>query len=101
LNNFYFGTASVYDFSGQYKVTSMGGGASKVMTLDLSSNVAVSDYVATNVASMPMVVQSANSSMLSNKPYFSLNKGMRVILTNTNDNAVDPKMKYRVEVVGL
>lgn len=101
LNNFYFGTASVYDFSGQYKVTSMGGGASKVMTLDLSSNVSVSDYVATNVASMPMVVQSANSSMLSNKPYFSLNKGMRVIITNTNDNAVDPKMKYRVEVVGL
>jgi hypothetical protein len=50
---------------------------------------------------MPMVVQSENSSMLSNKPYFSLNKGMRVIVTNTNDNAIDPKMKYRVEVVSL
>jgi hypothetical protein len=101
VNNLYFGTSSVYDFSGQFPVISMVGGTSSVMTLDLSSNSSVVDYAGNNDSLLPMKIHSATYSMLSNNPHISLNKGKKIIITNTNNNAIDLKLKYRVEIIDL
>jgi hypothetical protein len=68
LNNFFVGTSSVYDFSGQYSVSSVGG---------------------------------STFSMLSNKPYFSLNKGKKVVVTRISNTSTVLSERYRVEISDL
>lgn len=104
LNNFFMGTASVYDFSGQYKVTAVGA-TSGMVTFDLSSNAAVVDYVSTNSTKMPMALHGASFSTLSNSPYFSLNKGKKITVTRTafegNEEQLFGEQIYRVQVEDL
>ena len=101
LNNFFMGTASIYDFSGQYKVSSLVGGNSTAVTFDLSSNPAVVDYVSSNSTKMPMALHGATFSTLSNSPYFSLNKGKKILVTRTSQDSNVLSQKYRVEINDL
>lgn len=98
LNNMFLGTSSVYDFSGQYKVSSLIGATSSYITLDINSNSAFSTYTSTNAASLPMTINSASSTMLSNYPYFSLNKGKKICITRVSDSSVLSE-RYALEVV--
>lgn len=101
LNNFFMGTASIYDFSGQYKVSSMAGGTSSLVTFDLSSNPSVADYVSSNSTKMPMGLHGATYSTLSNLPYFSLNKGKKIVVTNTSETSDVLSDRFRVEITDL
>jgi len=104
LNNFFMGTASVYDFSGQYSVTAVGA-TNSMVTFDLSSNPAVVDYVSSNSTKMPMSLHGASFSTLSNSPYFSLNKGKKITVTRTaieeTTTQLFPAQIYRVHVEDL
>jgi hypothetical protein len=86
LNNFFVGTSSVYDFSGQYVVDSLVSSTSSQVIFDLSSNTNIISYGASQ--SLPLMIHSASASLLSNKPYFSLNKGKMISVTRVSDSSV-------------
>jgi hypothetical protein len=96
LNNFYVGTSSVFDFSGQYVVDSVAGVTSSYVVFDISSN---SDLVAYgSSASLPLVIHSSTASTLSNSPYFNLNKGRKIKITKmSNSPVLDERYYIQVE----
>jgi len=100
LNNMFLGTSSVYDFSGQYRVSSLQGATSSYITLDINSNAAFSTYTSTNASSLPMTINSATSTMLSNYPYFSLNKGKKICITRVSDS-LNLSERYALEVIDM
>jgi hypothetical protein len=95
LNNLFVGTSSVFDFSGQYFVNSVGATNSQLV-LDISNNL---DFVNFVNVSLPYTLHTLNSSQLSNLPYFSLNKGKKVIITRVSElNNLPVNEKYQIEV---
>jgi hypothetical protein len=83
LQDFFVGTGSVIDFSGQYNVDSVST-TSLSITLDTSMNDIITTYAAsfvTNGVSVPL------NNLLANKPYLDLNKGLRYKITRTNAGA--------------
>lgn len=97
LNNLFVGTSSVYDFSGQYKVNSLMGATSSYITLDINNNEAFATFVTSNASQLPMTLHGQSSSMLSNLPYFSLNKGKKISVTRVSDSTVLAE-RYKVDV---
>lgn len=96
LNNFFVGTASVFDFSGQYKVDSIGGATSSYIYLNADSNPDLLAYGAS--ASLPFYIHGTSSTLLSNSPYFSLNKGKKIRLTRINFLDVSISEKYQIDI---
>lgn len=98
LNNLFVGTSSVYDFSGQYLVDSLEDVTSSYITLDISNNV---DFVTTfQNETFPYVLHNTSSTMLSNKPYFSLNKGKNIRITRISDST-DLKLRYHITTTDI
>jgi hypothetical protein len=95
LNNLFVGTSSVYDYSGQYPVISN----NSYIEFDISSNTSLVDYAA-GINSYPIVLHGTASSLLSNIPYFSLNKGKKIRLTRVSDSTI-LKERYSVNVLDL
>jgi hypothetical protein len=87
MNNFFVGTSSVYNFSGQYSVSSLVSATSSYVIFDVSSN---QDLVAFGASfSLPLTIHGTSSAtLLSNKPYFSLNKGKKIRITRISDSTV-------------
>lgn len=100
LNNLFVGTSSVYDFSGQYKISSLMGATSSYITLDINNNEAFSTFVTSNASSLPMTLHGSSSTMLSNVPYFSLNKGKKISVTRVSDSTILSE-RYKVDVRDL
>lgn len=98
LNNLFVGTSSVYDFSGQYKVDTLVGATSSYITLDINTNEAFSTYTTTNSTSLPLKLHSTTSSLLSNFPFFSLNKGKKILITRVSQTSTVLSERYRVDV---
>jgi hypothetical protein len=94
LNNFFIGTASVYDFSGQYKVESVGGLGSTYINLDMSKNDTFISYF--NNITVP--VHSTTFSYLMNLPFFTLNKGKKIKVTRIAEEDVNIKDRYSIEI---
>ena len=84
LNNFFVGTSSVFDFSGQYSVNSISGTSSYIY-LNADSNPDLVGYFSS--LTLPFYIHGTSSTLLSNNPYFSLNKGKKIKLTRV-------KIKY-------
>jgi len=95
LNNLFIGTVSTFDFSGQYKVDSVVGAT---VSLNIGNN---ANFVAYASNSYPLVIHqpSTSTSILSNSPYLSLNKGyfIRITRISPDDNVLIPE-KYFVDV---
>jgi hypothetical protein len=100
LNNLFVGTSSVYDFSGQYKVHSLAGATSSYITLDINNNETFATFVTSNASQLPMTLHGSSSSMLSNLPYFSLNKGKKISITRVSDSSILAE-RYKVDVRDL
>ncbi len=96
LNNFYVGTSSVYDFSGQYRIDSLGGVTSSYVYFDVSTNTDLVAYGASS--SLPLYIHGTASTLLSNNPYFSLNKGKRIKVTRISSSNVGLSQKYHIDV---
>jgi glutaredoxin 2 len=98
LNNFFVGTQSISDFSGQYKIKSVEG---QKLTLDVSNSVGLVNYSLPETQ-LPIILHDVQSSIynLANKPYFSLNKGKKIIITKVS-NETNLSERYRVEVIDL
>ena len=95
MNNLFVGTSSVYDFSGQYKLTSVAGITSSYVIFDLSPNNSLVDF--SSSLTLPYEIHGTSSSNLSNTPYLSLNKGKKITLTKvTNSNNIEER--YYIEV---
>jgi len=101
MNNLFVGTSSVYDFSGQYKVDSLPGATSSYVRFDINSSVAFSTYATMNSTSLPMQLHGSSSSLLSNHPYFSLNKGKKILVTRVSSSSTVLSERYRVDVRDL
>jgi len=101
MNNLFVGTSSVYDFSGQYKVDKLIGSTSSYITLDINSNESFAVYTTTNSSSLPMQIHGTNSSLLSNNPYFNLNKGKKILITRISESSTILSERYRVDVRDL
>lgn len=82
LNNFSIGTASLIDFSDQYRVKSVGATNSYVY-LDVSTNKTFNSYGST--ASLPIIFNDTNNWLLSNNPYIGLNKGYKFKITRVDE----------------
>lgn len=95
LNNFYVGTSSVFDFSGQYSVDSLVGVTSSYAIFDISSNPDLVSYGAS--ASLPLTLHSSTFSTFSNLPYFTLNKGKKIKITKMTESPV-LSVRYSVQV---
>lgn len=96
LNNLFVGTASVYDYSGQYPVIAN----TSFVEFDISSNLSLVNY-ATSINVYPIKLHSTTTpSLLSNIPYFSLNKGKKIRLTRVSDSTI-LKERYSVNVLDL
>lgn len=98
LNNFFVGTQSISDFSGQYKITEVSG---QKITLDVSNNIGLVNF-STPSTQLPITIHENSTSTykLSNKPYFSLNKGKKIIVTKVSESQTLSE-RYRVEVIDL
>ena len=59
---------------------------------------AFSTYTTTNSTSLPMQLHGTNTSLLSNLPYFSLNKGKKILVTRVSQSSVVLSERYRVDV---
>jgi len=98
MNNLFIGTVSTFDFSGQYKVENVVGGT---VSLNVNNN---PDFVAYASNSYPVNIHIPllSSSILSNSPYLSLNKGyfIKVTRINSEDN-ISLSDKYLVDVRDL
>ncbi len=95
LNNLFVGTASIYDLSGQYFVDSNGGATNSYITIDVSTN---PNFVAFGSSqSLPLTVHGTSSTLLSNSPYFSFNKGKRIKITCISNSTV-LKERYQIQV---
>ena len=95
LNNLFVGTASVYDYSGQYPVIAN----NSYVEFDISSNSSLVNYVS-SINVYPIVLHSNSKSLLSNIPYFSLNKGKKIRLTRIS-NSTNLKERYSINIVDL
>ncbi len=99
LNNFLVGTASVYDFSGQYNVSTINEVDNKIyLGMDLSTSQSFIDYYVNK--NLPITVHTPTSTELSNLPYFGLNKGKKIIMTriSSSNNVTD---RYRLEIFNI
>ena len=89
MNDFQVGTSSVFDFSDQYKVDSVGVTNSYIY-LDISSNSELVAYGSSTT--LPKYIHDPNgyygtySTELSNIPYFTLNKGYRFKITRVDSS---------------
>jgi hypothetical protein len=101
LNNLFVGTSSVYDFSGQYKISSANSATSSNFTFDVSNNKSFVDYATSNSSLLPLNLHTATSSMLSNTPYFNLNKGKKIIITRIDQVSSVLSERYRVDMQDL
>jgi hypothetical protein len=95
LNNLFVGTSSVYNFSGQYVVDSLVSATSSYAIFDISSNVDLVAYGAS--ASLPLQIHGTSSSILSNLPYFSLNKGKKIKITRVSNSDILSD-RYHIQV---
>ena len=96
LNNFYVGTSSIFDFSGQYKVDSLGGPTSSYIYLNADSNPDLVAYGSS--ASQPFYLHGTSSTLLSNTPYFSLNKGKKISITRISTSNTSLTEKYHIDI---
>jgi hypothetical protein len=95
LNNLFVGTSSVSDFSGQYIVDSVGATNSQIV-IDMSTNPEFVSFVGDDI---PYTIHTQNSTLLSNLPYFSLNKGKTIKITRVDSLDLIPiDQKYHIEV---
>jgi hypothetical protein len=81
LRDFIVGTSSVIDFSGQYVVDSVNNNLS--INLDITNNSIVTTYSRTNITNGTYITL---NSVLSNKPYLTLNKGVKYRITRVNSS---------------
>lgn len=96
LNNLFVGTSSTFNFSGQYTVDSLGGTGSSYIMMDVNSN---SDFIAYGTsASLPLVIHGTSSTLLSNLPYFSLNKGKKIRVTRIEQSAAPLNQRYHIDI---
>ena len=99
LNSFFVGVDSPYDFSGQYPVSLIDSGAtSSYVHFDLSSNSSLVTYTENK---LPMQIHGLTSSMLSNSPYFSLNKGKKITITRISETSSVLSERYRIDSADL
>jgi hypothetical protein len=101
LNNLFVGTASVYDFSGQYIVDNVVSPTSSYIKLDISNNANFVAYGASQsglTSSQTFTIHGTSSTSLSNLPYFSLNKGKKVKITKvSNSNVLSERYKVQID----
>jgi hypothetical protein len=101
LNNLFVGTASVYDFSGQYFVDNVVASTSSYIKLDISSNADFVAYGASQsglTSSQTFLIHGTSSTSLSNLPYFSLNKGKKIKITRvSNSNVLSERYKVQID----
>ena len=97
LNNLYIGTQSVYNYSGQYKVYSVDIN-SQYITLDISTNTEFVNGLSSSI--YPYYLHESNKTLLSNVPYFSLNKGKSIKITRIS-NSVNLNERYYLKIIDL
>jgi len=98
LNNLFIGTSSVFNFSGQYFVDSVGATNSTIL-LNISNN---ADFVSYASGQLPLTIHSNASTLLSNNPYLSLNKGLMIRITRISElNQIPVSEKYLIDIRDL
>ncbi len=83
LNQFTIGTSSLIDFSGQYRISSVGITNSYIY-LDISTNNNLVSYGASS--SLPLIFNNNSNYLLGNFPYINLNQGIKYSITNVDPN---------------
>ena len=99
INNLFVGTVSVFDFSGQYIVDSVTGND---INFDITSNLQFVSYYDSFTTTLPTFHNPNVATMLSNKPFISLNKGFMIKITRISaDDNISLSEKYYVDITDL
>lgn len=105
MSDFQVGTVSIFDFSGQYRVDSVGL-TNSYLYLDIVSNQELVAYGAS--ATLPKYIHDplgfsgTYSTELSNIPYFNLNKGVKFKITRVNSSGTSTiQDRYLIETEHL
>lgn len=97
LNDFFVkdpNGGSIYDFSSQYVVDSVVSSTSSYIKLDISNNKNLVAFGASQSLPFTLHGSTSSTSLLSNKPYFSLNKGKKVRITKISNSSVLAERYY-------
>jgi hypothetical protein len=95
FRDFFVGTSSQYNFSGQYPVSSVGSTNSYV-DLNVSGNQNLVNYGLSS--SLPLTFNSSANYVLSNVPHLELNKGFRIRITRVSEgDAVPIQERYLIQ----
>jgi hypothetical protein len=100
LNDFFVkdpSGGSIYDFSSQYVVDSVVSSTSSYIKLDISNNKNLVAFGASQSLPFTMHGSTSSTSLLANKPYFSLNKGKKVRITKISNSSILAE-RYYIEV---
>lgn len=85
LSDFTIGTSSQNNFSGQYTIDSVGATNSYIY-LNVNNNKSLINYGASS--SLPLIFNDTSSTyLLSNAPYFKLNKGIKFRITRISESS--------------
>ncbi len=96
VQDFVVGTSSVIDFSGQYTIDSVST-TTLYINLDITNNPIVTSYGETNITSG---VSTTLNSVLVNKPFITLNKGIKYRVTRVNaDETSSFSDRYLIEKI--
>ena len=79
-----------------YTVDSLVGVTSSYLILDVSNNYDFVSYA--DLLVKPFYIHGTNSTLLSNLPYFSLNKGKNIKITRINSSDVPVSEKYKIMI---
>ena len=96
ISDFVVGTSSVIDLSGQYVVDTVST-TTLYINLDITNNPIVTSYGETNITSGVSITL---NSVLSNKPYITLNKGVKYRVTRVNADTTSSFVdRYLIEKI--
>ena len=98
LDNFNIGTSSQSDFSGQYKINTVGATNSYIF-LDVNNNVDLINYAS---STRPLTLNDSTNYLLSNYPYFKYNKGVKYRVTRIDPSDFSElSQRYLVEKIEM
>jgi hypothetical protein len=95
IHNLFVGTSSVFDFSGQYTVSSVSA-TSSLIRLDITSNNEFVDY---GSGLLPLSLHTSSTSLLSNLPFLDINKGKMIRITRISElDQIPVSEKYLIDI---
>lgn len=97
LNNFFLGSTSSTDYSGQYVIDTVAT-ASNSITLDITTNSDLNSFADSQTGTFPVILHLGTQSILQSQPFIDFNKGYRFRITRVEaDDTSTLQSRYMID----